>query len=124
MPAGGAMGGFTRRWHAPLLFGRLPMRFSILTTISLLLAAVLAGQQSPAPCAVQGTVVNHATGEPLQRVNLQLHSTRSDRTYMSVSTAEGRFEFVGVEPAQYMLRAERPGFDRHESSFTTACGQL
>jgi len=102
------------------------MRFSILTTISLLSAAALAGQQSPAPCAVQGTVVNHATGEPLQRVSLQLHSARPDRThpYMSVSTAEGRFEFVGVEPAQYMLRAERPGFDRHESSFTTACGQL
>ena len=77
------------------------MRFLILITISLLLAAALAGQQSPAPCAVQGTVVNHATGEPLQRVNLQLHSTRSDRAhpYMSVSTAEGRFEFVGVEPA-------------------------
>ena len=102
------------------------MRFSILTTIPLLLAAGLAGQQSPAPCAVEGTVVNHASGEPLQRVNLQLYSTRSDRAhaYVSVSTAEGRFGFVGVEPGQYMLRAERPGFDRHESPFATECGQL
>lgn len=102
------------------------MRFSILTTVFLWLAAGLAGQQSPAPCAVEGTVVNHASGEPLQRVNLQLHSTRSDRTrpYASVSTAEGRFEFVGVEPGQYTLRAERQGFDRHESPFATDCGQL
>jgi protocatechuate 3,4-dioxygenase beta subunit len=102
------------------------MRFSILTTISLCLAAALAAQQAPASCTVQGTAVNHVSGEPLQRVNLQLHSTRSEgvRPYASVSAAEGRFTFAGVDPGQYMLRAERLGFDRYESSFTTDCGQL
>src|SRR5215472_7588316 len=112
---GSAMGGYNTSMTLPRALRRVLMRFSNLATISLLLAASLAGQQSPAPCTVEGTVVNYASGEPLHRVNLQLYSTRSDqaRPYASVSTAEGRFEFVGVEPGRYMLRAERQGFNRH-----------
>lgn len=102
------------------------MRLSILTTIPLMLAAGLAAQQPSATCAVQGTVVNQASGEALPRVNLQLHAARpgAARSATSVSTAAGSFEFVPVEPGQYTLRAQRVGFDDQESSIAVDCGPL
>ena len=101
------------------------MRLSILGIAALWLAAGLAGQQPPAACTVQGTVVNRVSGEALQRVTLQLHSMEPGGThsYTSVSAADGRFEFVQIEPGQYTLQAQRLGFEDHESSVALECGQ-
>ena len=101
------------------------MRLSILTVAVLWCAAGLAGQPSSAKCGLKGAVLNHASGEPLRRVNIQFLSTQNAgaRPYSTVSTAEGSFEFVGIEPGEYTLRAERQGFELHQSAIILEPGQ-
>lgn len=78
--------------------------------------AVLWAQQatSPAPkelCKIEGRVINLATGEPLRRVTLTLHSAaRRGASAAAVTNAEGHFLLEDVEPGTYRLLSERTGF--------------
>jgi hypothetical protein len=68
---------------------------------------------------VQGKVVNALTGEPIRKVSVRLVKN-SDRTgrvegeqaegYSDNSTADGTFRIDGIEPGEYYLSGERPGF--------------
>ncbi len=69
--------------------------------------------------ALEGIVLNAATGEPLGKVRLTLRraASRADeagpgapRSYGAASDASGRFAFTGIEPGSYRLSATRTGF--------------
>ena len=69
-------------------------------------------------CTIDGIVRNHLTGEPLKKVNILLNRFGDSRTITQPSTtttnAEGKFAVKGLEPGQYRMSADRPGFARGE----------
>lgn len=69
-------------------------------------------------CTIEGIVRNHLTGEPLKKVNILLNRFGDSRSYTQPSStatnAEGKFALKGLEPGQYRMSAERPGFVRSE----------
>src|SRR5260221_8662362 len=108
------------------------MRFLIL---SLIFPFVLASQQStnnpqPTPqpaqapetkpedrCAIEGQILNSATGEPIKKASLILR--RSDVTpsqgnfpasYSTVTDAAGSFSMKDIDPGKYRLSVNRTGF--------------
>ena len=102
--------------------------FCILT---LLLVCLPALPQS-ATYRIAGTVVNSATGEPVQRVMVAALASSDHRTIKSVETSnDGRFALEGLAAAKYELAAYKRGFllslyDEHElfnSAIVTGEGQ-
>ena len=94
---------------------------------SLLLSVCLCRAQTPDPnagkCRVAGQVVHSVAGTPLRKVQLRLKrfsaggmlggvvtDAPSVSNYATVSDAEGKFSFDGVEPGAYWLSAERAGY--------------
>lgn len=85
------------------------------------LLAVLALAQPPAQkekCVVSGRIVNALTGESVKKADVHL-SYANRKTQMSgphgyggQADADGRFRFEAVEPGEYSLTADRPGFLR------------
>ena len=69
-------------------------------------------------CTIEGIVRNHLTGEPLKKVNILLNRFGDSRSFTQPSSTatstEGRFALKGLEPGQYRMSAERPGFVRSE----------
>ena len=83
------------------------------------LLAVLASAQPPAEtekCVVSGRVVNALTGEPVKKANIHLgyanrkNQMSGERGYGGQADADGRFRFEAIEPGEYSLSAERPGY--------------
>lgn len=77
----------------------------------LILAAPLPAQ----PASVDGVVVNHATGQPIGGVHVQLitgvfDSGGIDAAYGAVSDKAGHFSITGMKPGFYMVMLERTGF--------------
>jgi Carboxypeptidase regulatory-like domain len=74
---------------------------------------------------ISGVVINAATGQPLDRADVTLHSPDSGSLVAETSTnAEGRFVFERLTAAKYSLRASHRGYipdayDEHEG-FSTA----
>jgi hypothetical protein len=74
----------------------------------------LAAQDSR--CAVEGMVMNSATGDALARAAVTLRRSEVTRgmkepsTYTASSNSAGKYEFTGVEPGTYVLTADRNGF--------------
>jgi protocatechuate 3,4-dioxygenase beta subunit len=61
--------------------------------------------------AIEGRVVNAASGDPLRRVNLTLTPAKGKaRPATSQTDENGRFAFRDVEPGAYRLSGERTGF--------------
>lgn len=67
--------------------------------------------------AIEGQVVNAATGEPLKRATVTLRRVSSSssapdapRGYTATTDASGRFAIAGVAPGEYRLSARRNGF--------------
>lgn len=68
-------------------------------------------------CAVEGQVVNGATGEPLGKAAVTLRRVDSPRGapgpaagYGATSDASGKFTIIHIEPGKYRLSASRTGF--------------
>ncbi len=74
---------------------------------------------------ISGVVINAATGQPLDRADVTLHSPDSGSMVAETSTnAEGRFVFERLAAAKYSLSASHRGYipaayDEHEG-FSTA----
>ena len=99
----------------------------LLCALVLLLATATA-QPAPAPSPlyhITGTVVNAATGEPVQQASVAALSVADHHAAASVKTDnDGRFALQGLAAAKYDLVAFRRGFllslyDQHEL-FNTA----
>src|SRR5262249_38274534 len=59
--------------------------------------------------SLSGSVFD-ATNRVLPNVTVHLTNTRSGAEYTIHSDATGRYEFVGLPPGDYTLRAQLPGF--------------
>ncbi len=75
---------------------------------AILFAATLFGQQVPADCVVDGSVVNAATGEPIPRARVTFNSPAGQRA--TTTNATGQFSFTGATCGRVQLMATRPGF--------------
>lgn len=78
----------------------------------LLIASQLPGQDAPKG-AVEGTVVDEVTGEPVSRANVMLSGVRSGKTPENTSVqtqADGRFRIDGLEPGNYYVVARKSGY--------------
>lgn len=84
--------------------------------LALLLLWPLASPAQPAApsalSAIEGRVVNAATGEPVAKASLLLVRTDNDwsHNYSGSSDAAGKFVIRDVEPGTYRLRGTRNGF--------------
>lgn len=71
-------------------------------------------QPSPKPgetCTVEGAVVKATTGEGLKKITVQLFSPeRGGEPLSTLTDANGRFVFNGVEPGGYSLMASGNGY--------------
>lgn len=76
-------------------------------------------QQTTQPrekCVVTGRVTNALTGEPIKKAEVHLdfanrqNQMSGPRGYGGKADAAGSFRFEGVEPGEYALTADRPGF--------------
>ena len=74
----------------------------------LLFAQEKAPEKAPEKATISGTVVNYATGEPLDKVEIDAESSAGIAS--SVSDARGRFVLAGLEPGQYRLKGKRNRF--------------
>jgi hypothetical protein len=70
-------------------------------------------------CSVTGTVTSMQTGQPLKKATLHLMLVSPSQNpresfvesgYTGMSRADGGFTFEGVEPGEYLLTGERPGY--------------
>jgi hypothetical protein len=77
----------------------------------LILNAAIAAQ----PASIDGTVVNHATGQPLSGVHVRLMtgdfgSRGVEQAYGAISDKAGHFSVAGMKPGLYLVMLERAGF--------------
>src|SRR5579872_1051519 len=62
-------------------------------------------------CVVSGTVVNAVTGQPLRKAKVWLLPSRANLApYTTFSDEAGQFLLDDLDPGQYAVRADRPGF--------------
>jgi hypothetical protein len=68
-------------------------------------------EQSPTP-SIQGKVLQEPGGQPIRKANVQLNGRREPGTkeHSAVTDAEGQFTIDDVQPGQYVVVVERPGF--------------
>ena len=83
----------------------------------MLLAFLLALQSTvPEKCSLEGRVLRAGSGEPLNKVQLNLfpQGGRDARPRFSTTDDTGRFSFQDVAPGRYQLSATRNGYVRQE----------
>jgi len=88
-----------------------------------MIALTLAAQEK---CVVEGMVANAATGEPLRRVNVTVRRSDGQGTpHVGMTDAQGKYVFDDLEPATYLLLAERNGFapQRYNTTLKLQRGQ-
>jgi protocatechuate 3,4-dioxygenase beta subunit len=74
--------------------------------------------QQPAPTgtsAIEGQILNQATGAPLKKAGVRLFGSRTQPGIMPVNSSretddQGRFSFTSLPPGKYQLSANRQGF--------------
>lgn len=69
--------------------------------------------------AVEGTVVDAETEEPLPGVNVILQETQQG----TATNASGEYEITGVEPGTYTLQATFVGYEAYEEQIEVAAGE-
>ncbi len=62
---------------------------------------------------IEGAATNAVSGEPVKKCVVNLLRA-GGKAYVVLTDAEGRFRFANLEPGQYHLGGERPGFARQE----------
>lgn len=77
----------------------------------LLMQAVTQAQQA----AVRGTVLEEGSGKPISSARVRLTSLRpqqmaSSGSLESITDANGRFAFAGLEPSSYVIQVSKGGF--------------
>jgi hypothetical protein len=80
-----------------------------LATVALALAAQCLAQQAPTSGAVEGSVINTATGAGIPGASVTLTAPRAPR-YEATSDSAGRFKIVGIAPGAYRASANKDGF--------------
>jgi protocatechuate 3,4-dioxygenase beta subunit len=92
------------------------MRYAALLFLWPLAASAQTGEPMETS-AIEGRVLNAATGEPVEKVSLFLMRTDSTqisydwtRSYGASSDSVGRFAIRNIAPGRYRLRASRNGF--------------
>jgi hypothetical protein len=112
--------------------GALPFFATRLLCVLTLLLVSLPALPQPATYRIAGTVVNAASGEPVQRVTVAALSSSDHRTVASVESGnDGQFALEGLAAAKYELAAYKRGFllslfNEHEdynSAIVTGEGQ-
>src|SRR5437870_6082505 len=76
--------------------------------------------QAPPPSgtgAIEGQILNQATGAPLKKASVRLFGSRTEPGVMPANAVretdeQGRFSFASLPPGKYQLSAERQGFLR------------
>jgi hypothetical protein len=81
---------------------------------ALMLALIpLAAQPAADTARIEGRVVNAATGEPVRKATIQLHTSPDPlkpRYFIEVTDANGRFAFADLPAGDLLLRGEKAGF--------------
>jgi hypothetical protein len=79
--------------------------------VLLLPILLLAQDKPPEKCSISGTVVNFATGEPLDKVEVQTEVVGNRGSSASTtSDANGHFTLPDLDPGQYRIKGKRNRF--------------
>ena len=79
-------------------------------------AQALGVNGTPPKPSIGGTVTDETTGEPLRKAYLKLSPRRAqnhndpNRNIVAISDAKGDFSFKDLEPGDYSLSAQKPGY--------------
>lgn len=96
-----------------------------------LLSISLAAAQSE-KCAIEGTVLNAKTKEPIKKAQVRLFpaAESSVASFGAVTDSAGNFKLTGVDPGRYLIVASKSGFTQGPrragnwpSALTLAAGQ-
>src|SRR5262249_29514383 len=61
-------------------------------------------------CVISGTVVNSATSEPLDKVEIEAEPSGKGTPATATTDAQGRFTMPNLEPGQYRIKGRRNRF--------------
>jgi len=91
------------------------MKFPALAFSLVLVPSACAMQASPEKAStpsIHGSVLQEPDGQPIRKANVQLNSRTgpSAAQYSANTDAEGQFTIDDVQPGQYLVVVERPGF--------------
>ena len=73
-----------------------------------------------------GSVIGSAkdpSGLPMPQVNVEIRSVATNITRATTTSATGDYDFLALQPGQYVLTAKQPGFKGVSRSFAIAVGQ-
>ena len=77
----------------------------------ILLSPLLALAQGPQRCAIDGSVLNGESGQPLNKARILLRRNQyAEPVAVAATDSQGRFFFAGLAPGRYLLDAERNGY--------------
>jgi len=89
----------------------------LIIIFSLILAPGVPAMQTSPPeqvstPSIQGKVLQEPDGQPIRKANVQLNGRKgpADAKYTAVTDAEGQFRIDDVQPGQYFVVVEHPGF--------------
>jgi len=90
----------------------------LLITICSLIVVTIASavqaspQEQPSAPSIQGKVLQEPDGQPIRKASVQLSGRRGpgEAKYSAVTDAEGKFGIDDVQPGQYYVVVEHPGF--------------
>ena len=89
----------------------------LITAFSLILVPIACAIQASPPeqastPTIQGKVLEEPEGPPIRKANVQLYGRKSPTVsnYSAISDVQGQFTIDGVQPGQYVVVVERPGF--------------
>lgn len=91
----------------------------VLLLAPLLAAAPADAQTAPRRAALNGTVTDAATGQPVAGATVRLHELGR----REISHADGTFHFEGLPPGGYTVSAERIGYAPGERAVRVADGE-
>lgn len=78
-------------------------------------AAARAGSQAGSnrgnvTCDASGVVVNATTGDPVRRAQIRLRYQQGTNAISTITDADGRYLFSGVQPGQYQMAVRKKGY--------------